>query len=232
MLQSCPTLCNPMDCSPRGSSVPGILQARILGWVAMPSSKGSSRPRDWTHVSCSPTLRMDSLPTEPPGKSTYVNSCWCMGKKVRTFWNFFSFFSVVHWIHECRTYQYWRMTLIVVFSLCDIKPRLQTVLCLKKAQEGTIGCTLTEQNFPGPCCIWHNQTSWNIHMVHPEPKSVLLSSLGMRRYRMYRIFIEIFIFLEGSGHPPVVREAHWLTYLSHPHQTMSAEGFSDQTCVK
>ena len=41
-LQSCPTLCDPMDCSPPGSSVHGILQARILEWVAMPSSRGSS----------------------------------------------------------------------------------------------------------------------------------------------------------------------------------------------
>ena len=39
LLQSCPTLCNPMDCSPPGSSVQGILQARILEWVAMPFSK-------------------------------------------------------------------------------------------------------------------------------------------------------------------------------------------------
>ena len=38
LLQSCPTLCNPMDCSPPGSSVHGILQARILEWIAMPSS--------------------------------------------------------------------------------------------------------------------------------------------------------------------------------------------------
>ena len=43
--QSCPTLCNPMDCSPPGSCVHGILQARILEWVAMPSSRGSSRPQ-------------------------------------------------------------------------------------------------------------------------------------------------------------------------------------------
>ena len=42
--QLCPTLCNPMDCSPPGSSVHGILQARILEWVAMPSSRGSSQP--------------------------------------------------------------------------------------------------------------------------------------------------------------------------------------------
>ena len=41
-----------MDCSPPGSSVHGILQERILEWIAMPSSRGSSRPRDWTHISC------------------------------------------------------------------------------------------------------------------------------------------------------------------------------------
>ena len=41
-----------MDCSPLGSSVHGVLQARIVEWVDMPSSKGSSRPRDWTLVSC------------------------------------------------------------------------------------------------------------------------------------------------------------------------------------
>ena len=50
-LQSCPTLCDPMDYSPPDSSVHGILQARILEWVAMPSSRGSSRLRDRTHVS-------------------------------------------------------------------------------------------------------------------------------------------------------------------------------------
>ena len=49
--QSCPTLCDPIDCSPQGSSVHGILQARILEWVAVPFSKGSSQPRDWIHVS-------------------------------------------------------------------------------------------------------------------------------------------------------------------------------------
>ena len=49
--QSCPTLCDPMDCSPQGSSVHGILQARILEWVAISFSRGSSRPRDRTQVS-------------------------------------------------------------------------------------------------------------------------------------------------------------------------------------
>ena len=47
----------------------GILQARILEWVSMPSSRGSSRPRDWTLVYLHlPVLQLDSLTTEPPGK--------------------------------------------------------------------------------------------------------------------------------------------------------------------
>ena len=49
--QSCPTLCNPMNCNLPGSSVHGILQARILEWVAMPSFRGSSPPKNRTHVS-------------------------------------------------------------------------------------------------------------------------------------------------------------------------------------
>ena len=62
--QLCLTLCDPMDCSPAGSSAYGILQARILEWVAIPFSRGSSPPRDRTQVS----LQADSLPSEPPGK--------------------------------------------------------------------------------------------------------------------------------------------------------------------
>ena len=60
--QSRLTLCDPMDCSPPGSPVHGILQARILEWVAMPSSGGSSQPRHQTQVSC---VACDSLPSEP-----------------------------------------------------------------------------------------------------------------------------------------------------------------------
>ena len=49
--QLCPTLCDPIDCSLPGSSVHGIFQARILEWVAISFSRGSSRPRDRTRVS-------------------------------------------------------------------------------------------------------------------------------------------------------------------------------------
>ena len=50
--QLCPTFCGPMDCSPPGSSVHGIFQARILEWVVISYSRGSSQPRDRTRVSC------------------------------------------------------------------------------------------------------------------------------------------------------------------------------------
>ena len=50
--QSCPTLCDHMDCSPPGSSVHGILQARILEWVDILLSRGPSWPRNQTQVSC------------------------------------------------------------------------------------------------------------------------------------------------------------------------------------
>ena len=51
-LQSCLTLCDPMDHCLPDSSVHGIFQLRILEWVATPSFRGSSLPRDWTHISC------------------------------------------------------------------------------------------------------------------------------------------------------------------------------------
>ena len=51
MLQSCPALCDPMDCRLPGSSIPGILQVRLLEWVAISPSRGSSPPRDQTRVS-------------------------------------------------------------------------------------------------------------------------------------------------------------------------------------
>ena len=50
--QSCSTLCNLTDSSPPGSSVHGVIQARILKWVTIPFSWGSSRPKDGTQVSC------------------------------------------------------------------------------------------------------------------------------------------------------------------------------------
>ena len=50
------TLCDPVDCSSPGFFVPGISQARILEWIAMSSSRGSSGPRDGTHISYIPCI--------------------------------------------------------------------------------------------------------------------------------------------------------------------------------
>ena len=67
--QSCLTLCDPMECSPPGSSVHGIFQARILEWVAISFSSSSSQIRDRTHVSCLLHWQADSLPLALTGKS-------------------------------------------------------------------------------------------------------------------------------------------------------------------
>ena len=71
--QSCPTLCNPMDCSPPGFSILGILQARILEWVAISSSRGSSQPRDQIHVSCVSCIPGEFFTSEAPGKPLYTH---------------------------------------------------------------------------------------------------------------------------------------------------------------
>ena len=59
--QSCPTLCDPMDYGLPGSSVHGIFPGKNTGVFAVSSSKGSSRPRDWTHVSCIVKVKVESL---------------------------------------------------------------------------------------------------------------------------------------------------------------------------
>ena len=84
------------DCSPPGSSVHGVLQARILEWIAIPCSRGSSRPRDWTWVSCikrqilyhlspqrSPTYRWDGLQNRNRLRGTESNLGLLKGKDGR-----------------------------------------------------------------------------------------------------------------------------------------------------
>ena len=83
-LQSCLTLCDPIDSSPPGFSVPGILQARILEWVAISFSNAWSEKWKWSHSIVSDSLRPHGLeptrllhPWDFPGKSTGV-SCHCL----------------------------------------------------------------------------------------------------------------------------------------------------------
>ena len=74
LLQSCPTLRNPMDCSPPDSSFHGVLQARILEWVAMPSSRGSSQPRDRKCISVSPALTGRFFTTSTTWKAPHLGT--------------------------------------------------------------------------------------------------------------------------------------------------------------
>ena len=75
--ESCLTLCDPVDCSPPGSSVHGILQTRILEWVAISFSRGSSRPRDMGLLLESPAL---ALPGEPCDGITQKNIISCVDR--------------------------------------------------------------------------------------------------------------------------------------------------------
>ena len=90
-LQSCLTLCDPIDCSPAGSSVHGILQARTLGWVAMPFSWGSSSPSDQTLV---PGITGGFSTAEPLGKPRRLWGghffFFFTAKKVGQYWRFLS----------------------------------------------------------------------------------------------------------------------------------------------
>ena len=79
-------LCDAMVCSLPVSSVHGILQARILEWVVMPSSRGSSQPKNWTQVTC---IEANSLPTEPPGKPLL-----CTASLIKNIGNWSSLFNV------------------------------------------------------------------------------------------------------------------------------------------
>ena len=73
----CPTFCNPMDCSLPGSFIHGILQARILEWVAIPSPVAHLDPGIKPE---SPTLQANSLPSEPPGNSLpSLHACFKIG---------------------------------------------------------------------------------------------------------------------------------------------------------
>ena len=87
-LQMCLTLYNPVDCRPPDSSVPGILQARILEWLAIPSSRGSSQPKDQTRISCI----AGRLSSEPPGK--------CLSKVVPSYYFLSDFFNGIVTVYK------------------------------------------------------------------------------------------------------------------------------------
>ena len=89
--QSCPTLCDPMDCSLPCSSIHGIFQARVLEWIAISFSRGHSWPRDRTRVSCIVGRRFTIWATRiEVNKWTFKLTCLCMCKRVHLSLHYFS----------------------------------------------------------------------------------------------------------------------------------------------
>ena len=96
VVQSCPTLCDPMHCSLPGSSIHGIFQARVLEWIAISFCRESSQPRDWTQVSrivgkCSTIwvtsfLWMWELDYKAEHQRIYVFEPWCWRRLLRVPW--------------------------------------------------------------------------------------------------------------------------------------------------
>ena len=100
VIHLCPTLSDPMDCSLPGFSALGILQARILEWVAIPFSRGSSRPRDWTQVSCIAGIfftiwAIREVLAEPVAHS-YYSSVW----QTPLFWGQIWFEEIILFIYK------------------------------------------------------------------------------------------------------------------------------------
>ena len=84
--QLSPTVCDPMDCSPSGSSVPGIVQARILEWVVIPFSRGSSPPRNGTRVSCITGRFFTAWATREARKRVRDDILWNCREEISSIW--------------------------------------------------------------------------------------------------------------------------------------------------
>ena len=118
-LHSCPTLCYPVVCSLPSSSVHGILQARILEWVAVPSSRGSSWPRNRTRSWCSSCIAGRFFTTEWPGKPQQ----WCL----LGFWGVLPHFSYpyqlsIEKILKCSQYDVCECFSLINFHFYDNRP--------------------------------------------------------------------------------------------------------------
>ena len=85
-LQLCPTLCDPMDCSPPGSSVHGISQARMLACVAISYSTGSSWTRDGTHFFCVGRWILTAPPGKPSLDTVRTLLSICLSKQKISLW--------------------------------------------------------------------------------------------------------------------------------------------------
>ena len=109
--QSYPVLGSPIDCSPPGSSVHGILQARALEWVAISSSRGFFWPRDQTHISCVSCIRRQILyhwaPWKPQELLRRLVKTLVSGPHPQSFWlgRLLVRYDHLHWHHWCSGHE-------------------------------------------------------------------------------------------------------------------------------
>jgi len=143
--QSCSTLCDPMDCGPPGSSVHGILQARILEWVAILFSRGPSRPRDIPFKEDRSFAQAAEMPIHV---SALVNSERMWEKQLKWFPE-----NIIHILSSLI--QFLMSFILLGLSLCQFSNNLFVIvfllLCLKP------DCPVTSFLYTGCSVLWSTQ---------------------------------------------------------------------------
>ena len=116
-LQSCPTLCDPKNCSLPGSSVYGILQARILEWVAMLSSRGTSKPDDQNLI-CLHLLHCRWIPY-PLGSPMGSPICWFSHKQISLIGSLLHYIKISTFHYFYHFYTFWVRDFFCLIMLSD-----------------------------------------------------------------------------------------------------------------
>ena len=199
--QLCLTLCDPMDCSPSSSSVHGVFQARILEWVAISYSRGSSPPRDWNCISCigwqilchwEACLPSASCSSLPPwvcvGVCAYVqlSTCVCVG-------------------HACL----YKANLLTTQSLCPCVPLVcNTDLCppSPKSQVSNISWLYPNDPFPHLiACSFHlciSQDGLYDAVIQVTPKSQWFKTIKVWGFPGGPVGKTLFFHFKGHRFPP------------------------------
>ena len=208
--QSCPTHCDPMDCSPPGYSVHGIFQARVQEQVVISYSKGSFQPRDRTRVFCVSCIGRRVLTTVPPGSPDSKQSGLLSQQMVTTLTRLSSIRvlcgapgpssqesrillapSVSQSQMSLKLYSYLRLTnLCWIFQL----PFLQSWRSLKEKPCRTIRVTSWTRTIP---CHWDDDSAWCgvVPPVSPHPSF----TIRIFCFQLVRRILDLFSSLLGAN---------------------------------
>ena len=154
--QSCPSLCDPMDCSPPGSSTHGILQARVLEWVAVSFSRGSAQPRDRTRVSHIPGRRLNLWATREAPRTVYhhpkFEKLWLKQKFNRFLCRKTSPMSSIQYEYALNPYHFpLSLSLFFIFIFCRISVNvIQDTFSIRNLGNTT--------EFKDSRCSWFNHS--------------------------------------------------------------------------